>query len=77
LVSQIGIFHLKVSISPPETALYIHKTKDKRRTEAAIDLTQSRVFIEYETPNVVGKFGGGLYLYWDETKIFVGPGPWG
>ena len=37
-----------------ETALYIHKTKMKKRTEAAIDLTQSTVFIEYDKANVVG-----------------------
>ncbi|XP_063685022.1 uncharacterized protein LOC134819166 isoform X3 [Bolinopsis microptera] len=37
-----------------KTALYIHKTRMKKRTEAAIDLTQSTVFVEYDKANVVG-----------------------
>ncbi|KAL5267045.1 hypothetical protein ACHWQZ_G004174 [Mnemiopsis leidyi] len=37
-----------------KTALYIHRTRDKRRTEAALDLTQATVFVENETTDVVG-----------------------
>lgn len=53
--SQIlGIIVSQFFISQ-ETALYIYKTREKKRTEAAIDLAQATVFVEYESSTVVGK----------------------